>query len=111
MSSQQWPRDVDGDVFRRMADSGFDFTSEHVIDFNIDMEQWPPAPALIAEVERRYPDAQRFGPEGQGDRGYVQIQVRALLTYELVMTVQREMSELARPFGGICESWGVMQHP
>jgi hypothetical protein len=35
--------------------------------------------------------------------------VRALVTYELVMSVQREMSALVADFGGHCESWGVLQ--
>jgi hypothetical protein len=48
--------------------------------------------------------------EPEGDyRGYVQFQVEAPVTYELVIRMQREVTELMRPYGGYCESWGVMQ--
>src|SRR5689334_1164686 len=104
----EWPNDADGDVLRRMDASGFDFAAAHVVDFNIDLPHWPPAPSLVAEVQRRYPDSSLFEPES-GHRGYIQIRVRAPVTYDLVTSVQREMSELAGPFGGVCESWGVMQ--
>ena len=34
--SIDWPNDADGDVLRRMKESGFDFSKIHSIDFNID---------------------------------------------------------------------------
>ena len=105
---KQWPKDADGDVLRRMEESGFDFASEHVVDFNIDLAQWPPPPSLVSELRRRYPESSLFPPVKE-QRGYIRVQVRALVTYQFVTSMQREMSELARPFGGVCESWGVMQ--
>jgi hypothetical protein len=103
-----WPNDADGDVLRRMEASGFDFSSEHVVDFNIDTESWPPPDALLVAARRRYPNARVIPPEN-GYRGYIQFQVTGRVTYDFVMSIQREASNLARPFGGICESWGVMQ--
>jgi hypothetical protein len=91
-----------------MEQSGFDFASEHVVDFNIDLANWPPSPDLMDALNRRYSKIRQFPPERDG-HGYLQIQLRAPVTYEFVTSAQREMSELARPFGGICESWGVMQ--
>ena len=104
-----WPNNADGDVFRRLERSGFDFAAEHVVDFNIDLVDWPPAPGLIAEIRRRYAEWSQIAPEDDY-RGYIEIQVRAPVTYEFVISMQRELSELAGPFGGVCESWGVTQH-
>ena len=104
----KWPSDADGDVLRRLQASGFDFASEHVIDFNIDFASWPPPNQLVAELERRYRNVVFFEPEG-AHQGYIRVQLCARISYELVTSAQREMSELARPFGGICDSWGVMQ--
>lgn len=91
-----------------MEASGFDFSSDHAVDFNIDVESWPPPSELLAVTRQRFPGARAVVPEN-GQRGYIQFQVSGRVTYDLVMSVQREASDLARPFGGVCESWGVMQ--
>jgi regulator of ribonuclease activity B len=103
-----WPNDVDGDVFRRLEQHDFNFSEYHSIDFNVDFENWPPMPEAVALIRKRYPNATIHEPRDKY-QGYVQFQVRALVTYELVMNVQREMSTLMADFGGRCESWGVMQ--
>jgi len=103
-----WPSDVDGDVFRRMKESGLDFSKPHLIDFNVDFERWPPVGEALALIKQRYPNAVVHEPRGE-DQGYVQFQVHARVSYDLVMKVQREVSGLMADFGGRCESWGVMQ--
>lgn len=104
----QWPDDADGDVLRGMEEDGFDFSRQHAIDFNVDFESWPPMPQAIAILKRHYPSATIQEPEDDG-AGYVQFQVTALVSYDLVMKVQRDVSTLMADFGGRCESWGVMQ--
>ena len=91
-----------------MQDSGFDFSKYHLIDFNVDFEGWPPTTEALAVIRHRFPSTVLYPPDG-GDRGHVQFQVHALVTYDLVMRIQREMSDLMADFGGRCESWGVMQ--
>jgi hypothetical protein len=102
-----WPQDADGDVFRRLESDGFNFDLLHSIDFNIDFDAWPPSPELIKLLRNQYSNLKVFEPDDQGS-GYVQFVVESKLTYELVMFIQSSVSELAAPFGGVCESWGVM---
>jgi hypothetical protein len=104
----KWPQDVDGDVFRRMQASGFDFEKPCDIDFNIDFDTWPPADEFLNLLRNRFSKVELFEPDQNGD-GYVQVVVHAPLTYELVMSVQSSVSQLASPFKGICESWGALQ--
>jgi hypothetical protein len=103
-----WPSDVDGDVFRRLGANEFDFSKEVHIDFNIDFDTWPPSPELMAVLESRFSNVEVYVPDPSGD-GYVQITLCALLTYDLVMATQASLTALAAPYGGICESWGVLQ--
>ena len=105
---RDWPNDVDGDVFRRLEESGFDLSKYHEIDFNVDFKRWPPMPEALTHIRARYPNAVVYEPSGE-DRGHVQFQVHARVTYELVMRIQAEMSALLADFGGYCQSWGVMQ--
>ena len=41
--------------------------------------------------------------------GYVLIQVNAHLTYELVIDVQNNITAAMKGYGGVCDSWGVLQ--
>lgn len=107
-SRAPWPDDVDGDVLRRMDEDAFDFSVPAEIDFNIDFETWPPSAECMARLVGKYPDARLVEAEADDDGvGYVHVVVRDLVSYELVMRVQRELTALAAPYGGVCESWGA----
>ncbi len=106
----EWPADDDGDALRMMRENGFDFDQDADIDFMVDFEAWPPAPAILDLLEARYPGIELFEPE-DGELGYVQFVVAGRLTYELVRSVQAVVSEVARPYGGVCEAWGVYFKP
>jgi len=49
-----------------------------------------------------------YDPEGE-DSGYVHLELVDFLTYELVIRIQTEITLLITPFGGRCDSWGVME--
>lgn len=100
-----WPNDADGDVFRNLQKSGFDFSKEYVVDFNIDFESWPPRVDLSAQIEEVFPEAIVVLND---DEGYILVKIKALLTYELVVSVQKKLSSIAKVHCGHCESWGVM---
>lgn len=106
MSDHEWPNDADGDVLRRMSQQGFDFARPCVVDFNVDFEDWPPDPRALQILEASYPGTKMYLSDDGG--GYVQFQVEALLTYALVVTTQRAVSESMAQFDGVCESWGVL---
>lgn len=49
-----WPANADGDVFRRLESSGFDFTEERTVDFNVDFEKWLPPKEAVAALRREF---------------------------------------------------------
>ena len=102
-----WPGDVDGDVFRRLEANGFDFSSRHWVDFNIDLENRPPWDGVIQQVQTQFPDAD-VTIEGGDGREYLLVRLFDSLTYEFVLRIQDELSKIAAPFGGCCDSWGVL---
>lgn len=105
-----WPDDADGGVFRNLASAGFDFSAQHSVDYNVDFEHWPPANAAIDWLREHFGNVQLHPPSGSMD-GYVEFQIVGRLTYEGVTSTQRQVSTAMRPFGGACESWGVMHSP
>lgn len=102
-----WPDDDDGDVLRRLQESGFDFARDYQVDFNVDFFEWPPVQAAIDRL-RPLGNIELFDPDDDGP-GFVLVQVQAKVTYELVTSMQRRVSNAMAPYGGICESWGVLQ--
>lgn len=106
--SATWPIDADGDVFRRLESDGFDFSAEYEIDFNVDFADWPPHPDALTWLQARYSYVKAYEPE-ENFNGYVQFKIRSKLTYSLVVDTQAEATSGTGQYGGICESWGVMQ--
>ena len=109
-----WPNDADGNVLRRLEENGFNFEEQVVIDFNIDFNHWPLKNEEKEQIKSLYPEASFYDPDEEDIEeenliGYVQFQLTALLTYELVMSTQKMVTEQMKQFGGWCESWGVMQ--
>jgi hypothetical protein len=102
-----WPDDADGDVLRRLAVQGFDFAKSHVLDFNIDFANWPPPLDALSSLARTYPDAQLCEPSDKIP-GYVLVRVTAILSYDVVIRIQAEISAAMAPFGGQCDSWGIL---
>lgn len=102
-----WPDDADGGVFRRLAATGFDFSQDWLVDYNVDFEEWPPAEAALELLRSVYGNLSLYPPSEHGV-GHVLFQVAGPVTYEGVTSIQRYASAAMLPFGGVCESWGVM---
>ena len=107
-SLDSWPEDADGDVFRRLASSGFAFGLPHTLDYNVDFTSWPPPEAAIKVLSRLFGTLAVNEPRGSTS-GYVQFQDAGLVSYPRVIEVQRIASAAMAKFGGVCESWGVMR--
>ena len=102
-----WPDNADGDVFRRLESQGFDFSMACWVDFNIDFDVWPPQEGVVEQIKHHFPDAV-VTVEEDDEEGCLLIRLFDTLTYEFVLRVQDELSKIAAPFSGRCESWGVL---
>jgi Regulator of ribonuclease activity B len=106
--TREWPNDADGGVFRRLEEHRFDFSKSHTVDYNVDFAQWPPAHEAVVLLESMYGAVVLYDPSEHGD-GYAQFRIFGPLTYEGVISVQQTASVAMQRYGGICDSWGVMQ--
>ncbi len=100
-----WPDDADGDVFRRLSDDGFDFNQECVVDFSIDFTHWPRQMDDLCESIRSLWSQATITPVGNDS---LLVQIKARLDYSFVVSVQKQLTDLARAHGGACESWGLL---
>jgi Regulator of ribonuclease activity B len=99
-----WPNDADGDVMRRLSTAGFDFSTPAEIDCDVDFETSPPSQRALQAIAAEFSGATIVDD-------WVHVPVRAQVTYALVVSVQARLSARAAPYGGRCESWGVLQEP
>ncbi len=102
-----FPDDVDGDVLRRLEESGFDFQKPTTIDFNVDFDSWPPHPDAVSKLKEFAGAIEIYEPDGEYS-GYILFNIHQILSYKLVIDTQENVSSLVAEYGGVCESWGVL---
>ena len=102
-----WPNDADGDAFRNLLQSGFDFSRSYTVDYNVDFASWPPSQKALELLMESFGKLQIIEPDDDGS-GYVQFQEQGKLQYPRVVEVQRHATSLMTPFGGYCDSWGIL---
>ncbi len=102
-----FPDDADGDVLKRLDESGFDFSKPTTIDFNVDFDSWPPHPDAIAKLREFAGSIQVYEPDGEYN-GYILFNIYQVLSYGLVTEIQEKFTTLMADYGGVCESWGVL---
>ena len=100
--------DPDGDALLRLAEDGFDFSRPGLVEFSVDFRSWPPPRGAMACLSRDYPSASVCVTDDDHD-GYLEFQVYALVSYELVTNIQRYVTELMAPYHGVCASWSVVR--
>ncbi|MGB0833406.1 MAG: ribonuclease E inhibitor RraB [Psychrobium sp.] len=102
-----WPNDADGDVLRSLNECGLDFDTQHDIEFIVDFASWPPKQEVILILSQQYQNVQWHLPEHE-NKGYLLLVIQHLLTYQFVTETQLNLTEIASPYGGTCESWGLL---
>ena len=107
-SVTRWLADPDGDALMRLAEEGFDFSKPGLLEFSVDFRSWPPPRGAMACLSRDYPSASVCVTDDDRD-GYLEFQVYALVSYELVTNIQSYVTELMAPYHGVCSSWGVVR--
>lgn len=101
------PRDVDGEALDKLKENGFDFSKPRLVEFTVDFSSWPPHREAMKRLSRDYPSVAVCRGDGDQD-GYLEFQVYALVSYELVTNIQSHVTELMAPYNGVCCSWVVL---
>jgi len=109
----QYPDDLNGDVFRRMEESGFDFSSEHVVDFH----------AVFATEEDADRIARMYVADAKAGEKLTNIETRPypeggmeltlskkmLVTYSAVCEFESKFQQRVSQVEGYLDGWGVLQ--
>jgi hypothetical protein len=101
------PRDVDGEALDKLKENGFDFSKPCLVEFTVDFSSWPPHREAMKRLAQDYPSAAACRVDDDKE-GYLEFQVYALVSYELVTNIQSHVTELMAPYNGVCSSWAVL---
>ena len=109
----KYPDDVNGEVFRTMEDSAFDFSVEHVVDFyavfatETDADQIAhmyladhKTGDMLTNIETK--------PRDEGGMELI-LSKRMMVTYEAVTEFERKLRERVSRAEGYLDGWGVLQ--
>jgi hypothetical protein len=109
----KYPDDANGDVFRRLEESGFDFSAEHVVDFF----------SVYASESEADQVAQMYLADHKAGDSFTNIETRPHheggmeltlsrkmhVTYEAITRFEQQLAERACMAGGSLDGWGVLQ--
>jgi len=107
-----YPDDTNGDVFRRMEAHGFDFTTEHVVDFHAVFATEEDADRIARMYVADHKTGEKFTnietkPFEQGGMALT-LSKRMLVTYEAVSAFESKLAERVSQVDGYLDGWGVL---
>ncbi|MBV2132871.1 ribonuclease E inhibitor RraB [Pseudomonas sp. MAP12] len=103
----QFPNDENGDVLRRMQNSGFDFNKEHVFDYYHTFESRTSAEQFAAMLH-----GHKIHAEVQPNKKNlwdVVVKIMHAPTHSEITEWESDLEVVANKFGGLKDGWGVMQ--
>ncbi len=111
-----FPKDDTGHILQEMADAGFDFSEQYVIDFfalfdnEADADQV--AKLFIARIENDEPfvkvESRKYDHGGQSSIA-IELQVSKVMevSYENISAFEKEFKKIAEKHQGYSDGWGV----
>ena len=99
------PDDADGDAIRRVIEDGSDLTHPMVVEFQIDCPDLASAESIAARIPHEFTTQVYRDPDD--DSVTCECSREMLLVYSELVSIQRQLTEIATPFGGRCEAWGT----
>lgn len=112
-NKMQFPNDVNGDVFRRMQSSGFDFSKPHDVEyfavFRTEEEAVSVAKQYVAD--HKAGDKLKNIETKPAESGGMELQLvkTMLVTYENVTTFESNLADRVSKHDGYLDGWGVLQ--
>jgi Regulator of ribonuclease activity B len=100
-----YPSDADGDALRRVAEHGSDMSKSMDVEFAIRVPDQS-AGQTISDLAMQRGYACHLWQSDEGNWDCICTR-NMVLTYDEVVAAQRELNDLARPYGGHIDGWGT----
>jgi len=106
MNEPVFPDDASGDALRNMLKSGSDFSKLHEIDFHIVVPDEQAGNAIGEAASQAGYHVKLFHDDEFGV-WTCECTLSMLPTYDGITQIEKELEELAKPFGGYPDGWGT----
>ena len=104
-----FPNDENGDVLRLLQSNGFDFSSEHVFEYEHIFKEKEFAQKFAEEIEKQNMKAEiRFYQEMSAWN--VKVKVKHIPTHAEITNTENKLETVAKKFDGKKDGWGVWQN-
>jgi hypothetical protein len=101
------PNDDDGDALRRVIETGSDISKPMFVDFQIAVPTEESALELAGDARKLGYHAEISNSPECKLPWTCECSTRMLATYEALIAVQKELAQLAAPYGGFPDRWGT----
>ena len=113
--TNNYPDDIDGEVLQMIAEDGNDMSKPMIVDYHVAAATEDTAEKIAAAAEKLgYETAIDFddGEDAEEDEEITEpwtctCRKEMLLEYDAVVAAQKQLDEIARPFGGYSDGWGT----
>jgi regulator of RNase E activity RraB len=103
----RFPKDEDGKTLELLYKNGVDFNKKHQLDFFIVLENEKDAFELGRELEER--NFMFTIEEDPETKEWVCCVTKEMyLDYDEIVSFQKELNKLSKPFNGYCDGWGTL---
>jgi len=111
---QNIPKNVDGDVFRRMVKTNVDFSRVHNIDFEFifKFKKWAQFMARDAKEIFPHADIKIDEYETSGEEGLlynVQVKLPMKPLFDYIIGMEQYLGKIAKRYHGRADAWGILQ--
>jgi len=101
-----FPNDADGDALRRLVDSGNDLSKPMFINFQVAVPDETAAKGLADVASKLGYRVDIYGSPECSLPWTCECSTRMLATYDGVISIEKELADLAAPFRGHPDGWG-----
>ena len=105
-----FPNDENGDVLRLLQSNGFDFSSEHVFEYEHIFTEKEFAKKFAEEIEKQNMTAKMSFYE-EMSAWNIKVKVTHLPTHTKITETEKNFETIAKKFNGKKDGWGVGQNP
>ena len=107
--TSDFPLDATGEVLQNMKAHGVDFSKDHDVEFVLVFDEGDAAAQCAEAIERLGVYQVQVYQDDENDRVDLIASRTMRLDHATISEAERELADLARPYGGSADGWGTLQ--
>jgi hypothetical protein len=106
-----FPNDDDGNVLKELYKHGVDFSKPQIVDFCISVPDEVNGEKILKLVQEQGFKNCNVDKDEKYNTWTCYCQKKMLLDYNVIISIQKSLDKISKPYGGYSDGWGVMVEP